>query len=64
MLIRVQYPDGRYDYVKHTRLDDLIDSVQISRFLRSSGWVVIGEDPVRRRGNRAPYVGTERRLAA
>jgi hypothetical protein len=64
MLIRVQYPDGRYDYIKHTRLDALIDSVKITRFLRSSGWVVIGEDPVRRRGGRPSYTGPERRHAA
>lgn len=47
MLIQVNYPDNRYDYVKEKVLDTLIESRKITRFRRSSGWVTLGVDPVR-----------------
>jgi hypothetical protein len=47
MLIQVSYPDNRFDYVKDTVLDILIETRRISRFRRSSGWVTLGLDPVR-----------------
>lgn len=65
MLIRIQHRDGRYDYIKHTRLDDLILTGQIARFLRSSGWTQLGSNTVRRRDRgEASYHGPERRQAA
>lgn len=47
MLIQVNYPDNRFDYVKDKILDTLIETRQISRFRRSSGWVTLGLDPIR-----------------
>ena len=48
MLIQVQHSDKRFDYVKGTMLQDLIESNEISRFRRTTGWVTIGIDPVRK----------------
>jgi len=58
MLIQVNYPDGRNDYVKGFVLDKLIESHEIVRFKRSSGWVTLGVDPVRtsKRGRQNHYV--------
>lgn len=65
MLIRIQHRDGRYDYIKHNRLDDLIQSDQIARFFRSSGWTTIGTCAVRSRNRgETTYRGPERRQAA
>lgn len=47
MLIQVQYPDGRNDYVKEFILDTLIESKKITRFRRVSGWVTLGVDTLR-----------------
>lgn len=47
MLIQVNFPDGRNDYVKGFVLDKLIESKEITRFRRSSGWVTLGVDSVR-----------------
>ena len=63
MLIQVSYDDERYDYVKDFVLDVLIETGAIARFRRSSGWVRIGVDPVRRpKSDR--YDGLEKRRAA
>ncbi len=61
MMIRIRYPDGRYDMVKVSHLDCLIAANRISGFLRATGWVVIGRDPIRR-NSRGFYSGPERRL--
>ena len=47
MLIQVNYPDNRFDYVKENILDTLIETKQITKFRRSTGWVTLGLDPVR-----------------
>ena len=47
MLIQVSYPDNRFDYVKENILDRLIETKQITKFRRSTGWVTLGMDPVR-----------------
>ena len=47
MLIQVNYPDDRFDYVKENILDTLIETKKIERFRRSTGWVTLGVDPVR-----------------
>lgn len=49
MLIQVAYDDEKYDYVKDFMLDKLIDAGAISKFRRSSGWVRVGVDPIRKR---------------
>ncbi len=61
MMIRIRYPDGRFDMVKAMHLDRLIAARQISSFKRQSGWVVLGRDPIRGPGKRVFYLGTERR---
>lgn len=48
MLIYVKYADNRFDYVKDTMLDAMIDSGVVAKFRRKTGWVTIGKDPVRR----------------
>lgn len=60
MLIRVRYKDGRIDLVPSRKLDELIVMSEIEQFERSTGWVTLGEDPIRSslRGN---YHGPERR---
>lgn len=52
MLIQISYPDNRFDFVKENILDLLIDSKRITRFRRSSGWVTLGLDPVRKANRR------------
>lgn len=47
MLIQVNYTDNRFDYVKDTRLQQLIESREIAGFRRSSGWVTVGVAPLR-----------------
>jgi len=47
MLIQVNYPDNRFDYVKENILDALIETKKITRFRRSTGWVTLGLDPIR-----------------
>ena len=48
MLIPVIYRDNKYDYVKDFMLDLLIDLDKIIKFKRSTGWVTIGVDSIRR----------------
>jgi hypothetical protein len=47
MIIKVIYNDNSQGMVDDTLLDALISSDQIISFRRSSGWVVIGRNPVR-----------------
>lgn len=61
MLIQVNWTNNRYDYVKDFMLDNLIEAGVIARFLRSSGWVTIGVDPVRISTLNLEYSGNERR---
>ena len=49
MFIQVMYYDGKFDMVEPQELDTLLEEKKVSRFLRSSGWVVVGSDPIRRR---------------
>jgi len=63
MLLQVIYIDKHYDYVKDFMLDNLIESQKIARFRRSTGWVTIGVDPVRKIKNKRTYDGIERRAA-
>lgn len=62
MVIRVVYDNGSYDMIKATRLDDLIPTGRVSKFLRSDGWVTVGVDPIRTAQVR--YDGPERREAS
>jgi len=60
MLIQVKHDDDRYDYVKDFMLDVLIETGAIAQFRRSSGWVRIGVDPIRKPRSEK-YAGAERR---
>jgi hypothetical protein len=62
MMVRIRYPDGRYDLVKAAMLDLLINLRQINQFERSDGWAIIGRDPLR--GVGGGYGGPERRTVA
>ncbi len=60
MIVWVQYHNSKYDMVKTSVLDELIQSGKIEKFYRSEGWVTIGVDPVRGQGG-GTYQGPERR---
>ena len=59
MLILVVYDDGTHDLVEPYLLDYLITTGRVVQFCRSSGWIRIGRDQIRRGGSE--YDGTERR---
>ena len=61
MLIRVKYTDNRYDMIRPEFLDHLIENGAVREFLRRDGWVVPGQDRLRRIG-REPYSGPDRRM--
>lgn len=63
MLIQVNYTDDRYDFVKDFMLETLIASGAIAKFRRSSGWVQIGVDPIRKARPGTSYQGMERRAS-
>ena len=63
MLIRVMYDNGKFDMVKPQLLNSLLESRKVSSFKRSSGWVVVGRDPVRCMRLTTDYKGPERRVA-
>jgi hypothetical protein len=55
------YTDGRFDLIKHTTLNQLLEQNRLASFKRSSGWAVVGRDPLRGAGD-ASYHGPERRV--
>jgi len=59
MMIRVLYKDNTSGMVRDNLLEALINSGKIVAFHRSSGWVAVGRDPIRKSSN--PYNGPERR---
>ncbi|WP_239026779.1 GSU3473 family protein [Geomonas oryzisoli] len=42
-------------------LESLIEAGVVARFLRSSGWVIVGVDPIRSSRVKKSYAGPERR---
>ena len=48
MLISVLYENNTYGMIKSTQLEESIVSGSISKFFRSSGWVTIIVDPIRK----------------
>ncbi len=62
MAILVQFTDNTYDFVPNKDLDDLIATKSIVAFRRSSGWVDIRKDPIRRTTSPKRFLGPERRL--
>jgi hypothetical protein len=61
MLVQVNWTNNRYDYVKDFMLDGLIEAGVVAKFLRGSGWVTVGVDPVRSNSTNREYQGVERR---
>lgn len=61
MLVQVNWTNNTYDYVHDFMLDSLIEAGVVARFLRSSGWVTVGVDPIRSRQPNGDYNGRERR---
>lgn len=62
MLLHIQYPDKKFDYINTTMLDHLIRNRTIQKFYRPSEarWVDIDLDPLR--GEAVEYYdGMERR---
>jgi hypothetical protein len=49
-----------YDYVKDFMLDRLIESEGIVKFKRSTGWVTIGAEPIRRNRRDSQFSDTDR----
>ncbi len=64
MTIQVELVDGTLCRVVPKGLDLLLGRELVKRFRRTSGWAVIGKDPVRYPSNKAEYSGLERRIAA
>lgn len=57
MSILVELSDERKELVSKEELQFLMDVHQVVRFKRTEGWVVIGQDKMRKW--RAPYSGKE-----
>ncbi|MEI8355966.1 MAG: hypothetical protein WCG31_07765 [Deltaproteobacteria bacterium] len=47
MGIKVIYKNNKRGEIENYILDDLIRNEKIKAFYRSTGWVVIGQDPIR-----------------
>lgn len=62
MLVQVNWINNGYDYVKDFMLGSLIEAGVVARFLRESGWVTVGVDPVRSSTPNHGYNGSERRM--
>jgi hypothetical protein len=60
MLIQVMRTGNSYDYVKDFMLDRLIESERIVKFKRSTGWVTIGAEPIRRNRRDSQFSDTDR----
>lgn len=64
MTIQVELVDGTFCRVVPKGLNLLLNREMVKRFRRSSGWAVVGKDPIRYPALKAEYEGPERRLAA
>lgn len=62
MMIRVLYKDNTSGMVRDYSLDELISSGKIVAFYRTSGWVAVGRDPVRK--SAARFDGSDRRKSS
>jgi hypothetical protein len=59
--IRVRYADASTGFVSRSQLDEYIETGRIDAFERSSGWVDITRDPVRRKSSSWQFKGLQRR---
>jgi len=61
MPIGVIYKNNKRGTVENYLLDDLIKDERIKAFRRSTGWVRIGRDPIRKMWHESTFDGQERR---
>ena len=59
--IAVRFVDSSPGIVSKATLDELIASGRIAAFRRSSGWVDIATDPIRKSSSQLRYKGLQRR---
>jgi hypothetical protein len=59
--IMVQFADFTFDFLPKKELYNLIATNSIIAFRRSSGWVDISKDPIRKEISAKRYLGQERR---
>jgi hypothetical protein len=65
MTIQVELTDGTLCRVVPKGLNLLLSRELVKRFRRSSGWAVVGRDPIRYpKNNKLEYNGLERRITA
>ncbi len=64
MTIQVELIDGTVCRVVPKGLNLLLNRELVKRFRRTSGWAVVGKDPIRYPDNKVGYSGPERRIAA
>jgi hypothetical protein len=57
--ITVLFNDNHYKIVSGIELDQLLTTDKVKAFRRSTGWVIIGKDPLRGQGGN--FAGRERR---
>ena len=62
MTIQVELTDGTFCRVVPKGLDLLLRRDLVKRFRRSSGWAVVGKDPIRYPDVQSSYNGPERRM--
>ena len=62
MKIRVMYTYGGFDTVSPEELDNLLEQQEITCFMRSNVWALVGRDPIRT-GKSKRYRGKERRAS-
>ena len=62
--LQVEMKDGTLCRVVPKGLDLLLNRDLVKRFQRSSGWAVVGIDPIRYTSSKNSYRGPERRIAA
>ena len=63
MYVKIQYNDGKYDYIKAFNLDGLLSKGRISQFYRplSRQWVSVNDQGGIRKSSDQPYSGPEKR---
>ena len=60
--IPVLFNNNHYKLVSGRELDQLLPTGRVKAFRRSTGWVLIGHDPLRGKGGKfGKFKGTERR---
>jgi len=61
MFIHILRTGSHYDFVKDFMLDSLIESKEVVKFKRSTGWVTVGVEPIREFKRERIVDGTDRR---